>query len=54
MLYVKYQSIWTASSGEEDIKKFTKFYPLLGPNKGQPLDFRKLESPVSKDVSYQI
>jgi len=34
-----------------------KFYPfgsLLGPNKGQPIDFRTFESPFPKDTSYQI
>jgi len=33
---------------------FIPFSPLLGPNSGQPLDFRKLESPFPKDVSYLI
>jgi len=34
MLYVKYQSIWTASSWRENLQIFTKFYtslPLIGP-----------------------
>jgi len=54
MLYVKYQSIWTATSWEDDLQKFTKFYPLLDPNRCQPLDFRKRESPFPKDASYHI
>jgi len=33
---------------------FTRFCPLLGPNKCQPLYFCKLESPFPKDASYQI
>jgi len=53
MLFVKYQSIWTASSFE-DLLIFTKFYPFLGPNRCHPLDLRNLESPFSKDASYQI
>jgi len=57
MLNVKYQGIWTASSWEEDFlksQKFTPFCPLLGPNRCQPLDFRKHESPFPKDTSHQI
>jgi len=55
MLYVKYHSIWTVSSWEEeDLQKFTNFYPFL-----DPFDFRKCESPFlkssfSKDASYHI
>jgi len=48
----KYQSIWTASSWEDHLKKFTQFYPffpLIG-----PLDFHKFKSPFPKDASYQI
>jgi len=33
---------------------FTPFCPLLSPNRCQPLDFHKLESPYPKDASYQI
>jgi len=41
--YVQYQSIWTAgASSREDLLQFTKFYTLLGTNRGQPVDFRKL------------
>jgi len=33
---------------------FTPFCPLLGPNSGQPLNCREVESTFPKDVSYQI
>jgi len=33
---------------------FTPFCPLLGPNRCQALDFRKVEFPFPKDASYQI
>jgi len=32
----------------------TPFCPLWGPNRWQPLNFCKLESPFPKDASYQI
>jgi len=35
MSIVKYQSIRNASIWEENLLKFTKFYPLLGPNRCQ-------------------
>jgi len=41
MLYLKYQSIWNASSWEEDCLKFDPFC----------LDFRKIESPFPVMVS---
>jgi len=36
-----------------NLPNFTPFCPLLGPNRCQPLDFRKVESPFPKDTSYQ-
>jgi len=33
--------------------KIHPFCPLLGPNRCQPLDFCKLETPFPKDASYQ-
>jgi len=35
-------------------KKLTTFYPFLGPNKCQPLDFCEAESRFPKDASYHI
>jgi len=54
MSNIKVQCIWNTSLWEENRLKFTKFYPLLGPNRCQPLDFHKLESPFPKDTSYHI
>jgi len=39
---------------EKKIFKIHPFYPFLHPNRCQPLDFCKLESPFAKDASYQI
>jgi len=58
MLYVKYQSIWTASSWEKDFLKFhfflPLFYPYGAPIGASPLIFANLNPHSPKDASYQI
>jgi len=47
MMYVKYQNIWNESMIKSS--KIHQILAILGPNRCQPLDFRKLESPFPKE-----
>jgi len=49
-----FQMVVTEKKIFEYLSKFSLFFLLLGPKRGQPLYFNISESPSPKHISYQI